>query len=284
MDYLLLHSEDFSDLDSNEEPDEPFHELMNLVGLDSIKDEIKKLSAFVRVQQARRNAGKKVVPIQLHAVFTGNPGTGKTTVAKLYSEILRDCGLLKRGHLIVASRADFVAGYVGQTAIKTKRKIQDALGGVLFIDEAYSLLSQSNSDFGAEVVNTLVDEMTKHNENLVVILAGYPKEMDELLASNPGFSSRFKKFMHFPDYTVEELLQIMKNYMHSYQYRLHEEAEEYLLEKLEEIELDGNGRFAVNLVDSAIQYQAQRLMTDRNPENEDDWSVLVRADFEHVLE
>ena len=284
LDYLLLHSEDFSDPDSNEEPDEPFHELMNLVGLDSIKDEIKKLSAFVRVQQERRNAGKKVVPIQLHAVFTGNPGTGKTTVAKLYSEILRDCGLLKRGHLIVASRADFVAGYVGQTAIKTKRKIQDALGGVLFIDEAYSLLSQSNSDFGAEVVNTLVDEMTKHNENLVVILAGYPKEMDELLASNPGFSSRFKKFMHFPDYTVEELLQIMKNYMHSYQYRLHEEAEGYLLEKLEEIELDGNGRFAVNLVDSAIQYQAQRLMTDRNPENEDDWSVLVRADFEHVLE
>ena len=283
LDYLLLHSEDFSDSDSNEEPDEPFHELMNLVGLDSIKDEIKKLSAFVRVQQARRNAGKKVVPIQLHAVFTGNPGTGKTTVARLYSEILRDCGLLKRGHLIVASRADFVAGYVGQTAIKTKRKIQDALGGVLFIDEAYSLLSQSNSDFGAEVVNTLVDEMTKHNENLVVILAGYPKEMDELLASNPGFSSRFKKFMHFPDYTVRELLQIMKNYMHSYQYSLEEEAESYLIEKLEEMELDGNGRFAINLVDNAIQYQAQRLMTDRNTDNEDDWSVLVRADFEHVL-
>ncbi len=285
LDFLLLQFEDFHESDVNTEPDEPFVELMNLVGLDSIKDEIKKLSAFVRVQQERRNAGKKVVPIQLHAVFTGNPGTGKTTVAKLYSEILRDCGLLKRGHLIVASRADFVAGYVGQTAIKTKRKIQDALGGVLFIDEAYSLLSQSNSDFGAEVVNTLVDEMTKHNENLVVILAGYPKEMDELLASNPGFSSRFKKFMHFPDYSVQELLQIMKNYMHAYQYRLDEEAEDYLLERLEQIEMDGNGRFAINLVDNAIQYQAQRLMmTDRESDNEESSSVLVRSDFEHVLE
>ena len=134
------------------------------------------------------------------------------------------------------------------------------------------------------MVNTLVDEMTKHNENLVVILAGYTKEMDELLASNPGFSSRFKKFMHSPDYTVRELLQIMKNYMHSYQYTLHEEAEDYLMEKLEEINIDGNGRFAINLVDSAIQYQAQRLMNDRNADKEDDWSVLVRADFEHVLE
>ena len=281
IDYLLLQAEDFYESDTKEESNPPIEELMNLVGLESIKDEIKKLSAFVRVQQARRNEGKKVVPIQLHAVFTGNPGTGKTTIAKLYSEILRDCGLLKRGHLVVASRADFVAGYVGQTAIKTKRKVQDALGGVLFIDEAYSLLSQSNSDFGAEVVNTLVDEMTKHNENLVIILAGYPKEMDELLQSNPGFSSRFKKFMHFPDYSVMELLQIMKNYLDSYQYSLDEEAEEYLKGRLEEMEIDGNGRFAINLADNAIQYQAQRLMNAGENANA---SNLIKDDFKLVLE
>lgn len=281
IDYLLLRAEDFHEPDARAEGLEPIDELTNLVGLTSIKDEIKKLSAFVRVQQARRNEGKKVVPIQLHAVFTGNPGTGKTTVAKLYSEILRDCGLLKRGHLVVASRADFVAGYVGQTAMKTKRKIQDALGGVLFIDEAYSLLSQSTSDFGSEVVNTLVDEMTKHNENLVVILAGYPKEMNELLASNPGFSSRFKKFLHFPDYTVTELLQIMKNYLHSYQYRLDPEAEEYLKIRLEEMKIDGNGRFAINLVDHAIQYQAQRLLATSEHE---DGSTIMKDDFKHVLE
>ncbi len=181
----------------------------------------------------------------------------------------------------MASRADFVAGYVGQTAIKTKRKVQDALGGVLFIDEAYSLLSQSNSDFGAEVVNTLVDEMTKHNENLVIILAGYPKEMDELLQSNPGFSSRFKKFMHFPDYSVMELLQIMKNYLDSYQYSLDEEAEEYLKGRLEEMEIDGNGRFAINLADNAIQYQAQRLMNAGENANA---SNLIKDDFKLVLE
>ena len=163
--------------------------------------------SFVKMQQFRRNNGFPAVPIQLHAVFSGNPGTGKTTVAKIYAELLKECGILKRGHLIVTSRADFVASYVGQTAAKTKKKIKEALGGVLFIDEAYSLLGQAG-DFGKEAIDTLVDEMTKYNENLVVILAGYPNEMEALLNSNPGLHSRFKKFFHFPDYRMEELITI----------------------------------------------------------------------------
>lgn len=284
LNYLLLQEEDFSS-QFPVSTGNPQAELKNLVGLDMIKEEIHKLSAFVKIQQSRRQAGVKTVPIQLHAVFTGNPGTGKTTVAKLYSEILRDCGLLKRGHLVVASRADFVAGYVGQTAIKTKKKVQDALGGVLFIDEAYSLLSSSNSDYGKEVVNTLVDEMTKHNENLVIILAGYPDEMKALLSSNPGFSSRFKKFMHFPDYSTEELMQIIENYARKYQYILDQTAKDYLVEKLNLIEIDGNGRFAINLVDNAIQVQAVRLI-EQTGEGlaADDYSTLTKADFQDVLE
>ncbi len=136
------------------------------------------------------------VPIQLHSVFSGNPGTGKTTVAKIFAKILKDCGLLKRGHLVIASRGDLVAGYVGQTAIKTKNKIREALGGVLFIDEAYALF-RGEKDFGKEAIDTLVDEMTKHNENLVVILAGYKEEMERFIKSNPGLESRFKKILPF---------------------------------------------------------------------------------------
>ena len=192
--------------------------------------------------------------------------------------------MLKRGHLVIASRADFVAGCVGQTAIKTKKKIQDALGGVLFIDEAYSLLSSSNSDYGKEVINTLVDEMTKHNENLVVILAGYPDEMKALLSSNPGLSSRFKKFMHFPDYTVEELMQIIENYALKYQYLLDESSKEYLVQQLNQIQIDGNGRFAINLVDDAIQAQAVRLMEQASEEMNDEYSLLKKVDFQNVLE
>ncbi|WP_148629685.1 AAA family ATPase [Bacillus sp. E214] len=284
LNYLLLQEEDFSS-QFPVSTGNPQAELKNLVGLDMIKEEIHKLSAFVKIQQSRRQAGVKTVPVQLHAVFTGNPGTGKTTVAKLYSEILRDCGLLKRGHLVVASRADFVAGYVGQTAIKTKKKVQDALGGVLFIDEAYSLLSSSNSDYGKEVVNTLVDEMTKHNENLVIILAGYPDEMKALLSSNPGFSSRFKKFMHFPDYSTEELMQIIENYARKYQYILDQAAKDYLVEKLNLIEIDGNGRFAINLVDNAIQVQAVRLIEQTGEDLAAvDYSTLTKTDFQDVLE
>ena len=154
LQFSLLDKKDFIHEDTEVGTD-PQEKLDSLVGLANVKDEVRSIISFVKMQKVRRDHGLPLVPIQLHSVFTGNPGTGKTTVAKIYAELLKKCGLLKRGHLIISSRADFVAGYVGQTAIKTKRKIRDALGGVLFIDEAYSLLGQSAGDFGKEVIDTL---------------------------------------------------------------------------------------------------------------------------------
>jgi SpoVK/Ycf46/Vps4 family AAA+-type ATPase len=257
--YTLLDKKDFG-VEKNEHRESPFEKLERLIGLTELKGELETLISFVKMQQFRKEKKLPTVPIQLHSVFTGNPGTGKTTVAKIYAELLKECGMLKRGHLIVASRADFVAGYVGQTAGKTKKKIREALGGVLFIDEAYSLLSQTAGDFGKEVVDTLVDEMTKHNENLVVVLAGYPREMDQLLESNPGLRSRFKKFFLFPDYSAEELLAIIDTYVESFQYQISEDARALLKQSIENHTFNGNGRFATNLADEMIQAQAMRLM------------------------
>ncbi|MBS4189416.1 AAA family ATPase [Bacillus sp. FJAT-49705] len=283
LDFTLLEKKDFENI-IQDKGNNPKKQLANLIGLESVKNEVNMLLAFVKMQQIRREKGLPDVPIQLHSVFTGNPGTGKTTVAKIYAELLKEYGFLKRGHLIIASRADFVAGYVGQTAIKTKKKIKEALGGVLFIDEAYSLLSSSQGDFGKEVVDTLVDEMTKHNENLVIILAGYPDEMRVLLQSNPGLKSRFKKFFHFSDYSIDELLEIIIKYASNYQYELTQEALEYLKEALSEIQINGNGRFATNLTDEAIQSQALRLISeDKDCKHLKHVSYLEKLDFETAL-
>jgi SpoVK/Ycf46/Vps4 family AAA+-type ATPase len=279
--FVLLEKEDFgTELNINKE--NPTTKLDELIGLEKVKDELRSLIAFVKVQKARRENGLPVVPIQLHSVFTGNPGTGKTTVAKIYAEILKEYGILKRGHLIITSRADFIAGYVGQTALKTKKKIREALGGVLFIDEAYSLLGQTTGDFGKEMVDTLVDEMTKHNENLVVVLAGYPNEMENLLDSNPGLRSRFKKFFFFPDYSIKELVIMMETYGSRYEYHLSEEAKDYLQVTLKNMPISGNGRFATNLIDEAIQAQALRLVensADIKPE-----VFLEKVDIEKALQ
>jgi SpoVK/Ycf46/Vps4 family AAA+-type ATPase len=261
LNFTILNKEDFH-VEQNEGGEAPFEKLERLIGLNGIKEVIRTLVSFVKIQQFRRKKGLPTVPMQVHSVFTGNPGTGKTTVAKIYAELLKEVGLLKRGHLIVASRADFVAGYVGQTAGKTRKKIREALGGVLFIDEAYSLLSQTAGDFGKEVVDTLVDEMTKHNENLVVVLAGYPNEMDQLLESNPGLRSRFKKFFLFADYSAEELLAIVEAYAESFHYQLTDSARLLLKQTFEMEEFKGNGRFATNLVDEMILAQAMRLVDE----------------------
>ncbi|WP_142247846.1 AAA family ATPase [Alkalihalobacterium alkalinitrilicum] len=230
-----------------------------MIGLDEVKKEVQALSSLVRVQQLRADKNMRVIPVQLHSIFTGNPGTGKTTVAKLFSELLKEIGLLKRGHVVIASRADLVAGYVGQTAIKTKKKIREALGGVLFIDEAYSLAAGGEKDFGREAIDTLVEEMTKHNENLVVILAGYPDEMKRLIDQNPGLESRFKKYIQFNDYSKEEIFDMVMMYATEYGYQLNNQAISYVQEELQNIRITSNGRFAVNLVERAIQMQAQRI-------------------------
>ncbi|GEN54040.1 AAA family ATPase [Halobacillus faecis] len=277
LDHMRISSEDLAwDLKTDEDERSPIQRLDELIGLSNVKEEVKKLSSFVQAQQKRKEKGYPVVPIQLHSVFSGNPGTGKTTVAEIYADVLKECGLLKRGHTVVVSRSDLVAGYVGQTAIKTKRKIREALGGVLFIDEAYALYNGGRDDFGKEAIETLVDEMTKHNENLVVVLAGYQREMEQLVESNPGLSSRFKKYFHFPDYTEDELIDMTHYQAQQYGYHFNEWAESFLLEKYTDHKVRGNGRFINNLVNEAIQFQAIRIM-----ENEaEDMNELELVDLE----
>ena len=280
INYLVLDTEDFAG-PAEQQEDSPWTSLDQMVGMQNVKQELKSLASYASMLQVRRNEGLKTVPVQFHAVFTGNPGTGKTTAAKIYSEMLRKNGLLKRGHLIVAGRADLVAGYVGQTAMKTKKKIREALGGVLFIDEAYSLLSRGENDFGREAVDTLVEEMTKHHDNLVVVLAGYRDEMEKLLQSNPGLRSRFKKFIRFADYTCDEMIEIMKRYAGQYEYSISEEAAVYLQNMLCTEPAEGNGRFAANLVDELIQVQAVRLLEEG--EGMEGLSVLNENDAKKAL-
>ncbi|WP_208590872.1 AAA family ATPase [Gracilibacillus suaedae] len=275
--HMRISEEDIAALDDQKDSTVPMEQLEQLIGLDNVKEEVKKLSAFVQIQQKRKSLQLPTVPVQLHSVFSGNPGTGKTTVAKLFAQILKQCGLLKRGHLVVASRSDLVAGFVGQTATKTKNKIREALGGVLFIDEAYALY-RGEKDFGKEAIDTIVDEMTKHNENIVIVLAGYKNEMERFIASNPGLESRFKKYFHFQDYTKEELLEMVRYHVQAFQYQLDSNVVEYLLKQFEDTTINGNGRFVVNLINEAIQYQALRIDME-NPEIEQ-LELLTKKDFE----
>lgn len=287
QDYVLLQAEDLL----YHQEGEPLHGLLamsDLVGLAPIKAELEKVKAFLQIQQERVKRGLRPAEIELHAVFLGNPGTGKTTVARLYADILRETGYLKRGHLVAVSRADLVAGYVGQTARLTRQKIREALGGVLFVDEAYSLFSERDGDFGREAISVLVEEMSRHRDNLVVVLAGYPHEMAQLMASNPGLLSRFKKHFLFPDYTVEELLQIVRQKISIQGYVVEETALAKLRTQLERTALNGgvsgNGRFAQSLVQEAIQQQAFRLVRERaNGWSEELLQTLVWEDFASAL-
>ncbi|SDN31513.1 AAA family ATPase [Alkalicoccus daliensis] len=278
--FTVLDAEAFQQDEEQNSEEDPMEALNHLVGLDQVKEEVKQLTAFVKIQKEREKKGLRSVPVQLHAVFSGPPGTGKTTIAEIYSRILKQLGLLKRGHLIVAGRSDLVAGYTGQTALKTKKIIKQALGGVLFIDEAYSLLRGSNEDFGKEAVDTLVEEMTKHSENLIVILAGYEEPMKALMNSNPGLASRFKKHIKFPAYTEKELLKILEMYVEHFGYYMGENVKRKLNGKLETYAQNGNARKIKDLVETAIQKQAYHA----EYYNRDDMSELKIEDFDHLQE
>ncbi|HEX8339140.1 MAG TPA: AAA family ATPase [Pyrinomonadaceae bacterium] len=250
-------------------PPRPVEELLAeldaLVGLDRVKADVRQLINFLKVQRLREEQGLKSLPASRHLVFYGNPGTGKTTVARLVAQIYRTLGVLRRGHLVEADRAGLVAGYVGQTAMKVRDVTTKALGGVLFIDEAYTLATGGENDFGREAVETLLKVMEDHRDDLVVIVAGYTGRMREFLDSNPGLRSRFNKHIHFDDYGVEQLVRIFKTFCQKADFRLAEGAEGELASVFGVLcasrdETFGNARAARNLFEATLSKQANRLV------------------------
>jgi len=247
-------------------------ELHQLVGLKSVKTEVQELVNYVRLQQLRRTEHLKTGDVSMHMVFVGNPGTGKTTVARLIAQIYQALGVLDRGHLIETDRAGLVAGYVGQTALKVNEVVDRALGGVLFIDEAYALArSGDENDFGAEAIETLLKRMEDHRDEFVVIVAGYPELMAQFLGANPGLASRFSKTLVFEDYSPTELLQILKLMCDREEYVLSPGAESTAQRLFERVyagrdDRFGNARFARNLFERAVTNLATRIANVAAPD------------------
>lgn len=242
----------------------PVAMLDELIGLDSVKQEVETLSNFIRIQQARAANGLKTSPVSYHCVFTGSPGTGKTTVARILAQIYQNLGVVSKGHLVETDRAGLVAEFIGQTAIKTDKVIESALDGVLFIDEAYALNTGGENDYGKEAIATLIKRMEDYRDRLIVILAGYTDQMKDFITSNPGLQSRFNRYIDFPDYSPEELLQIFELNMNKYDYRFADGAKQYL-QRFFENEVAhkdanfGNGRLVRNVFEKSIARQANRL-------------------------
>jgi Holliday junction resolvasome RuvABC ATP-dependent DNA helicase subunit len=256
-------------------PPRPIEELLaeldGLVGLAPVKAEVKLVANLIRVQTMRRERGLPTTDTSQHLVFTGNPGTGKTTVARLLAQIYRTLGVVDRGHLVETDRAGLVAGYVGQTALKVKEVFDSALGGVLLIDEAYALARGGDNDFGKEAIDTLVKLIEDHRDDVVVIVAGYPDEMHTFVESNPGLRSRFPKTIRFPDYSNDELVAIVESMCKKASYALTPEARDKVRAWFAEQPRDkgfGNGRIARNLFESAMAHQATRLVSIADPSNE----------------
>ena len=239
-------------------------ELNSLIGLNAVKQEINSLINFIKIQKAREATGLKSSSLSYHIVFTGNPGTGKTTVARIVAEIYKHLGVLTQGQLVETDRSGLVAEYLGQTAVKVNKTIDSALNGILFIDEAYSLVGENRDDFGKEAVATLIKRMEDDRDKLVVVLAGYSNEMKNFIDTNPGFKSRFNRYIEFTDYTPDELLAIYKLSCRKLDYSLTEEAENKLTQLFatafdKRDKSFGNGRYVRNIFEKSLERQANRI-------------------------
>ena len=250
---------------------DPYQELDDLIGLGSVKTEVRSLANFVKLQKEREAKGLKTAKVSYHLVFYGSPGTGKTTVARIVGRIYKDLGVLKKGHTVETDRAGLCGQYVGQTGPKTDSVIAKALDGVLFIDEAYSLVPEggAGNDYGQEAISTILKRMEDYRDRLVVIVAGYKDEMQRFIDSNPGLQSRFNRYIDFPDYTGGELTDIFKMYMKKNQYTMSKETEAYLKERFNYAVAHkdrnfGNARYARNVFEKSIQAQANRLAGENN--------------------
>lgn len=248
---------------------EIFKEMEPLIGLKRVKDLVYEIYALIQVMQYREEVGLQKNKQVFHMIFKGNPGTGKTTVARIIARMFQTMGVLSKGHLIEAERADLVGEYIGHTAIKTKELVKKSLGGILFIDEAYSLARGGEKDFGKEAIDTLVKAMEDHKDEFVLILAGYSNEMDQFIGTNPGLPSRFPIKIDFPDYTVDQLIEIAELMVKEREYSLLPQTimklKQHLMKEKENVpETFSNARFVRNKIEKAIRHQAVRLLGQHN--------------------
>ena len=262
-------------------------ELNELIGLDSIKKEVNNLINMVTIHKLRQQNDLKTVDMSLHMVFTGNPGTGKTMIARIMSRIYRSLGVLSKGHLVEVDRSGLVAGYVGQTATKTSAVIEKALGGVLFIDEAYALNGKSENDFGQEAIDTLLKAMEDHREDLVVIVAGYDGLMEKFIQSNPGLESRFNRYLHFDDYTLDEMTAILDLNLKKGQYRFSDDGREAARQYISDANTSsisfGNARGVRNIFERLLVQQANRLAQSADL-SKDDLMTITAEDVQAARE